>query len=241
MKLIVLGSSSSGNGYILDAGDSALLIECGVRFPEVKRALGYNISKVVGCLLSHAHGDHAKYVAQYLSSGIKVYTNDECMTHTGQKSHNWQLTSPQFKIGEWEIQAHSVVHDVKCEAFLIRHKGNTVCFVTDTHYVPFTFKGLNNIIIECNYDGEILETRAVDHSIPMSVRNRVLSSHISLETCRDWLLASDLSKVNNIVLIHLSDGNSHAVNFKNNLQAITGKPVHIARPGLEVNLSKTPF
>ena len=62
MKLIVLGSSSSGNCYILDNGKEALIIEAGIRFQEVKKALDFNLRKVVGCVVTHAHNDHAKYI-----------------------------------------------------------------------------------------------------------------------------------------------------------------------------------
>ncbi|MEB3374489.1 hypothetical protein SFC43_18645 [Bacteroides sp. CR5/BHMF/2] len=48
MKLIVLGSSSSGNCYILDNGTESLIIEAGIRFQEVKKALDFNLRKVVG-------------------------------------------------------------------------------------------------------------------------------------------------------------------------------------------------
>ena len=58
MKLIVLGSSSSGNCYILDNGKEALIIEAGIRFQEVKKALDFNLRKVVGCVVTHAHNDH---------------------------------------------------------------------------------------------------------------------------------------------------------------------------------------
>lgn len=62
MELKVLGSSSSGNCYIIDNGKEALILEAGVRFQEVKKALGYNLRKVVGCLITHRHQDHAKYI-----------------------------------------------------------------------------------------------------------------------------------------------------------------------------------
>ena len=39
MELRVLGSSSSGNCYILDNGNEALIIEAGIRFIDVKKAL----------------------------------------------------------------------------------------------------------------------------------------------------------------------------------------------------------
>ena len=48
MVLRVLGSSSSGNAYILENVGEALLIEAGVNFKKVVAALEGNISKVVG-------------------------------------------------------------------------------------------------------------------------------------------------------------------------------------------------
>jgi len=56
MVLSVINSNSKGNGYILENDNEALLIECGCRLLDVKKALDFNISKVVGCLISHEHG-----------------------------------------------------------------------------------------------------------------------------------------------------------------------------------------
>ena len=39
MKLNVLGSDSNGNCYILQTDTEALIIEAGVRMPDVKKAL----------------------------------------------------------------------------------------------------------------------------------------------------------------------------------------------------------
>lgn len=56
MKITVLGSSSNGNGYILDSGNEQLVIEAGVQFKEVMKALDYNISNISGVVVSHEHG-----------------------------------------------------------------------------------------------------------------------------------------------------------------------------------------
>ena len=77
MELKVLGSSSSGNCYILDNGNEALILEAGIRFADVKKALGYNIRKVAGCLITHRHNDHAKYIKNMVENGIhNIYGND---------------------------------------------------------------------------------------------------------------------------------------------------------------------
>lgn len=70
MKLKVLGSSSAGNCYVLDNGNEALILEAGVAFAKVKKALGFNLRKVAGCLITHQHNDHAKYIRNVVECGI---------------------------------------------------------------------------------------------------------------------------------------------------------------------------
>ena len=65
MQLITLGSGSSGNGYIIQNDDEALIIECGIPLKDAVEALGGNLKKVVGCLITHSHGDHAGFIRQY--------------------------------------------------------------------------------------------------------------------------------------------------------------------------------
>jgi phosphoribosyl 1,2-cyclic phosphodiesterase len=55
MRLIVIGSGSSGNTYILKGETSALIIEAGVNPLEVKKAMDFDISKIVGVCISHEH------------------------------------------------------------------------------------------------------------------------------------------------------------------------------------------
>ena len=62
-----------------------------------------------------------------------------------------------------------------------------------------------------------------------------------LDTCKGLLLANDLSQVNNIVLIHLSDSNSDEMRFQKEIAAATGKLVPVAVAGLEIEFNKTPY
>jgi hypothetical protein len=64
---------------------------------------------------------------------------------------------------------------------------------------------------------------------------------MSLQTCKELLTANDLSQVRNIVLLHLSSGNSNAKLFHQEITGLTGKPVTVADKGVEVNLSLNLF
>lgn len=83
MVLKVLGSSSQGNCYILENKNEALIIEAGVRFIEVKKALGFDIRKVSGCLITHQHNDHAKYIKAMVESGFPTLALEEVWTAKG--------------------------------------------------------------------------------------------------------------------------------------------------------------
>jgi phosphoribosyl 1,2-cyclic phosphodiesterase len=256
MKLKVLGSSSKGNCYILENETSALIIEAGVSLKEVKKALNFNISKVAGCLISHEHGDHAKYVNEFIKAGIQVWMSKgtECKI-LGERKGKEELfsavkmpnTATHRHILQLSCGFHFMPFDVQHDAaeplgFLIHHSetGNIV-FITDTHYIPFKFPDLNNIIIEANYDKSILDENFLAGRIPAIVRNRVMTSHMSIDTCVEALSANNLTKVNNIILIHLSDQNSHAENFKSKIEGHTGKRVYIADKGLEIDFNITDF
>ena len=60
----------------------ALLLEAGVRFASVKQALDYNITKVVGCLITHEHKDHAGYINEVLKATVPVYASAGTIENT---------------------------------------------------------------------------------------------------------------------------------------------------------------
>ena len=241
MQLKVIGTGSKGNAYLLENEEEALLIECGVRFSKIKEGLNGNLSKVVGARQSHCHGDHSKGIKEALNAGIDVYMSDSDKQLLDISHHRAKTIEPfkSFKIGGFNIKPFDVLHDVPCFGFLINHSetGN-VLFLTDLIFSAYTFKNLNNIIIEANYDEAIAKRNLNDMEF---LRNRIIKSHMSLDTCVKTLKANDLSKVNNIVLIHLSDSNSNEILFRETVSKATGKNVTVADNGLVLELNKTPF
>jgi len=245
MELHILGSSSKGNCYILQNNNEALVIEAGVSLKEVKKAVDFNVNKIVGVLVSHEHGDHAKYVNEFDKARIKVCMSAGTANKIAYVVHDLILMSNgcKFKIGNFTILPFDVKHDaVEPLGFLIKHdETGNVLFVTDSYFVPYTFANLNNIIIEANYDKDLLKRNIEAGKIPPSHYNRLLESHMSIDTCIEALQANDLRKVNNVVLCHLSDGNSNADDFKDRVHKATGKTVTVADKGMVINFSKTPF
>ena len=252
MELTVIGSNSEGNSYVLQNAGEALLLEAGKPFKQVLAALGGNVRKVVGCLVTHEHGDHAGRISEVLSYAIPVFTSEGTIEGAQKYIKGGYKPTPikggagnyeQLRLGGFVVIPFQTKHDAaEPLGFYIWHEETGgVLFATDTFYLPCKFKGLSNILIECNYDPDILARRVADGTIPEVLQERVRRSHLSYYTCLDALKANDLSAVNNIVLIHISDGNGDGVVFRNGIAKATGKTVHIAKPGLKIKFNKTPF
>lgn len=247
MKLTILGSNSNGNGYILQNENEALILECGMDVFEAKKALDFNISKVQGLLITHEHDDHAKYVKKYQNSGFEVFASNGTIEHLKMKQRlktaNALLPNKLVNIGNFKVLPFLVKHDAKEPfGFLINHKDmGTLLFMTDTYRVDYKFNNVSHILIEANHCKEIIEQRFLEGKLTPSRYSRLVKSHLNIQNCVSFLKKNDLSKVNNIVLIHLSDRNSDEKMFVEKTIEATGKRVFVAHKGLEINLNKTPF
>lgn len=73
MSIKVLASGSSGNCYLLETEKEILILECGIRYKDILKGLNFDLSKVVGCLVSHEHKDHCKAIDKIMNTGIDVY------------------------------------------------------------------------------------------------------------------------------------------------------------------------
>lgn len=247
MELTIIGTGSKGNAYILSNRDEALLIECGVNIKDIKKALNFDLSKVVGCIVTHEHGDHYKSIQKVLDSGIDVYASQGTFNCTKfpSKGHRRKIikSKKQFVVGNFIIMPFDINHDVNEPlGFLIKHKDcGITLFMTDTVYTEYTFPPLNNLIVEVNYDKEIIDEKYHHNTDKSFLRNRIIESHFSLDNLKDMLSANDLTKVNNIVLIHLSDSNSDEIQFQKEVSELTSKNVTVANNGMKINFNKTPF
>lgn len=235
MRIKVLGSSSSGNCYLLQSKKETLILELGVPYKNILNSLGYVLNEVVGCLVTHEHKDHSKSAKDLLKAGIDVYMSKGTMEACKLTGHRLKILESEkaVKIGEFIVLPFEVQHDAtEPLGFLIYHKemGNLL-FITDSYYCKYKFPDLDLIFIECNYSNEIIKENGLDGMLI----NRLMKSHFELENVKNYLKAMDLNRVKEIVLLHLSDNNSDASAFKEKIQRATGKPVHIARKGMEVH------
>ena len=246
MRLKVLGSESLGNVYLITDGNETLIIECGVKLMEVKKALNFDLSSISCCVLSHYHGDHMGFINQYLDAGIEVFTSQETIDNFKFKT----LLRPtpceakkKFKVGNFTVLPFKTEHDaVGSLGYIINHeKTGSILFLTDSFYSKFKFANISTWMIEANYSDEIINSKVSSGSVHYAQANRVSTSHMSIQTCQDMLRANDLSKTKNIVLIHLSSSNSDSKKFREDVIRQTGINTVVADKGVEINLNLKGF
>lgn len=251
IKLIVLGSSSNGNCYLLDDGEHILIIEAGIPFAEVKEAIDYQTSRIAGVLSSHCHQDHRKYLHEYEAVGIPVLKGNiysdmlqEFIVCEGQRV--------RMGMGPYIVYPFEVPHDVLCFGYKILYEPFYLAenrqymylvFVTDAKYVKYTFPEVNHIMVEANYAQDILDENVSSGEIPESLRKRIMKSHMSFETAKGMVEANKSAELRNVIMCHLSSRNSDKERFQREMEEVAGSwcNVHIATKGLEIPLNKYPF
>ncbi|WP_446897463.1 MBL fold metallo-hydrolase [Clostridium sp. LBM24168] len=241
MKLKVLGSGSSGNCYFLQNEKEILVLECGLPYKTIQKGLNFNLSNIVGCLVSHEHKDHSKAIIDLLNNAVDVYSSEG----TYEKLlvfHNYHTkvikSEHQFKIGDFTILPFEIEHDAtEPLGFLIQHKDmGKLLFITDSYYCQYKFTGLNHIMIECNYSMDILQDNIDKNLVHPVLAGRLLKSHFNLENVEKFMEETDLKSVRDITLLHLSAGNSDEKRFKEEIERLTGVPTHVADRDLEIEL-----
>lgn len=228
----VLASSSAGNCYHITDGSTPLLLECGIPWKRIQRGSGFKTSRLAGCLITHEHLDHCKAVADVMRAGVDCYMSAGTAKALGLAGHRIKPIKAleQFQVGTWTVLPFDTVHDAEepLSFLLVSRTGARVLYLTDTAYCKYRFNGLTHLLIEANYALDILRENVANGTVPVAHKVRVMKSHMSLETAKGFLKANDLSAVEEVHLIHLSDANSDAERFKREVMATSGKPVFVA-------------
>lgn len=235
MIIKAIASSSKGNSYIISDGFSNLLVEVGVLLDRVRPHI--NLTTITGVLITHEHQDHCKYASDiikyapiYASNG----TLEAIKSKLGKYYYNTIAVAPgeTYSIGSFKVTPFNTEHDASEPLGFYIYSGKlkeSLLFATDTYYIRNRFKGLNYIMIECNYSIDILEYNINNDLISKTVSSRLRRSHMELGNLKKFLKANDLSQVKEIYLLHLSSSNGDEKMFKSEIEKTTGVPVIVCK------------
>jgi len=74
LRARVLASSSAGNATVLEDGDRRILLDAGLPYREIQRALEHRVSSLDTVLVTHEHQDHARAALELASRArVPVY------------------------------------------------------------------------------------------------------------------------------------------------------------------------
>lgn len=234
-----LATGSSGNCFILSKRGSRkdLMVECGIPIRQILKGIGYNLGSISACLVTHEHSDHARAADALMTYGITVVASPGTFEALGKAAQNIRAQklsnrTPLAMTGGWTVSGYPAIHDA-AEPFmyLIRNGSDVLLFATDTAYIPYHFRGLTQMMVEANYDLDIMKDRIIDGSVHSARKKRTMDTHMEIGTLEAWLRDlnrnGSLDKLREIRLIHTSAANSDPEAFRKRLEMVTGVPVYV--------------
>ena len=247
MKLKCLASGSSGNCYLLLGDTETLILDCGLPIMEIKKSLYFDLSKVIGACVTHAHLDHSKSVKDLRNMGFGVFVpydrkyigikeNDkfpEKNTYFNGSSFYITAFALTDKDGNW-THTNSDGSECPCYGFLIKHQElGRMLYVTDTELVKWKFKDIDHILISCNYQKKYVTDEE------QAKRKHVLRGHMELQTVIDFLKVNATDRLKTVTLCHLSDRNANAEEMLAEVKKVVPwANVSVARVNTEIVLSE---
>lgn len=229
-----IASGSSGNSYVLTAGNDRLVLEAGVNIKVLLEVLGYNVDNV-NVLATHRHLDHAKYIPKY-QHYFTVYGSSDLNERYG----DIRALEPKkrYRIGNFEVMPLSVEHGVPNFAYVIDHAEiGRLVFVTDCKAFPYVLKDCTHLLIECNFVEEVVIRNMLNNE---DVRSQV-DMHMELSETVEAVKRLQNPLLRNVILCHLSSSNADREIITERFEQELGITPQFATAGKEFDVSQFEF
>ncbi len=238
VRVLSLGSSSSGNALLIEFGSRRVLVDAGLSSREI--ALRLEAARCpprsIRCvLLTHEHRDHARGAERFsVRHGVPV----ACVAETLEamdlsRAHlaAWCPIDPgrEMDLDGVRVLPFPVPHDAASPiGFVLEGEGVRVGVALDlghaTALVEQRLRGCHVLVVESNHDGRMLR----EGPYPWHLKQRIASrlGHLSNEEAASLLARSADGSCRAVVLAHLSE--------RNNTQALAraAASAALARAGL---------
>ena len=232
MDIKVIASGSTGNATKISDGATSLLLDAGVSVNKLFAGSGFAVSDAHGCFITHEHGDHSCAAKPIAKLGVNVYASAGTFDKLNVSGHRFRIVKPleAVTVGTFGVMPFDVTHDAaEPLGFLVKSNatGEKLVYFSDTAYVKYTFTGITHLVAECNHGEAELRQSVRSGAIEAELAKRIARSHMSLERLVDFVETNDKSRLKQVYLIHLSDGNSDADRFKREIQGASGAEVYV--------------
>lgn len=218
-RIYPLFSSSKGNSTYIGTKSEGILIDDGVSFSRLKKAMelnGLSLDAIRAVFITHEHSDHTKGLA-VLTKKIKVPVFAQSLT-LEYLCGSGMINGECYELKEGEevcgmnVRCFNTPHDTResCGYRIEFPDGRSAAVCTDlgkvTDTVSSALLGTDCVLLEANYDIEMLR----NGDYPYYLKTRIFSNNGHLSNADSGAFAAQLlrSGTTRLILGHLSQDNN---------------------------------
>jgi phosphoribosyl 1,2-cyclic phosphodiesterase len=223
MRFCSLGSGSTGNATLVEAGDgrttSRVVIDCGYSLREFETRLaraGLEPAALDAVFVTHEHGDHVGCaVALARRHGIPLWMSRGTWRAIGMPELagllHFARDGETIAIGDLELSPYTVPHDA-AEPLQLRCSDGaaTLGVLTDagasTPHLLAHLQACDALLLECNHDAGLLAGSTYPATLKARIGGRL--GHLSNDTAARILAACMHAGLRHVVAAHLSEQNN---------------------------------
>jgi phosphoribosyl 1,2-cyclic phosphodiesterase len=218
MRFAYLGSGSKGNAALISSGRTTVMVDCGLPLAEAElrlRRLGLELSQLDGIVVTHEHSDHIGGITRLVQrQRMPVWlTQGSLKGWPDAPGKSIELISPHqaFAIGDLWVEPFPVPHDAREPCQYVFGDGRLRLGVLSdagsvTPHMCRLLSACDALLLEFNHDPAMLASGPY----PGQLKRRVGGDrgHLSNAQAAGLLRAVDCSRLQHLVLIHLSEVNN---------------------------------
>lgn len=238
MKIASLGSGSRGNATLVHYRDTTLLVDNGFSLKQfVERLQRFDLEPqdIDAVLLTHEHRDHSGGVERLCASyDIPLWTavGTARAALSPDFAYRSLVAGRSVAFGDIDVLPVTVPHDASEPLQFVFHQRDNGCrlgLLTDTghitNHIVEAFDGLHGLLLEFNYDPEMLE----NGPYPEMLKQRVGGTHGHLSNLQslELLHRIDTRGLKCLVAAHISEKNNKPDIVARLLAEIDGIPVPV--------------
>lgn len=220
MRFASLGSGSEGNGLIVEAGATRLMLDCGFGLADTGRRLGrlgLSPNNIDAIVVTHEHDDHVGGVARFARKhGIPVYLTYGTMMAAGAERFDKVAVKvidshTPVAVRDIEMRPFPVPHDAREPAqFVFSDGARSLGVLTDvgmsTSHIEAMLSEVDALVLECNHDADMLMSGPYPHTLKQRIGGRL--GHLDNATAAGLLRAVAGSHLQHVMAAHLSRQNN---------------------------------
>lgn len=233
MRFAYLGSGSQGNGLVVEAGRTRVLLDCGFPLRETVRRLarlGLEASDLAGIVVTHEHDDHVGGVARLARKyALPVWITRGTYRAVADDFREVQVRLIEgyaaFAVDDLEVVPYPVPHDAEEPGQVVfSDGGRRLGVLTDagcsTPHIERMLSGCDALALECNHDLEMLRRGNYPATLKQRIAGRL--GHLDNASAGRLLGTLDRRRLQHLVAVHLSLQNNTAALARASLAGAAG-------------------